>query len=206
MNPTASTAPGPELPAPGSPPPAPAAAFTVATFADLQAACVDQFPVYLLLGGELVPDADGRLTRQNAKKFKLMVRRLTSEEGAFAAELLNLAVAERKPDPKTGELRYDFEDPKFLEQRRQLENLVRAYILIRCVPELEAGWSQYRLALQVENPKLGKNLKSQRSLVEMQARWLAENFPDDLLEKLRRAAESDVVDEEGLADFFSSGN
>jgi hypothetical protein len=199
MNPPASPAPSSELPAPS-------AQFTTATFAELQAACVDQFPVYLLLGGELVPDADGRLTRQNAKKFKLLVRRLTSEEGAYAAELLNLAVAKRQPDPKTGELRYDFEDPEFLKERRQLENLVRAYILIRCVPEMEAGWNQYRLSQQAENPKLGKNLKTQRSLVELQAKWLAESFPDDLLEKLRRAADSDVVDEEGLADFFSSGS
>lgn len=193
----------PETPTPPNPP---EAEFTLADFDTLRAACAEEFPVHLAVGGELVPGPNGDLIRRHEKRLKVMVRRLTSEEAAYCAELMREAVPEKIRDPHTQEERYNLDAPEFLAKRRTLESLVRAYVLIRCVPEFEKGWSAYRLKTGGDNPKLGKKLSQQRALVTLQAAWLNENFPDDVLEKLRAAAESDVVDERKLADFFTTGN
>ncbi len=185
----------------------PAPTVIEADFHSLSAACSETFPVLLAVGGELVPDERRGHRREGAKLMRVQVRRLTAEESGYVAELLELAVPQRVKDPQTGEDRYDVLDAEFKKRQRELQWLARAWILIRCVPLLKEGWDAHRQSQSEPGSELTLGpLEKRRPAINAAGRWLAAKLPEDVLERLRAAAESDSVDEEALEGFFSSGS
>lgn len=188
-----------DSPAPKTLPPA-------ASFAELKSACGEYFDVVLAVGGRLVPAEDGGQRREGARLMTVNVRRMTASESAKAADLLLMAVPKRVTDPQSGEQRYDLLDAEYVKDKRALEVKARAWICVRCVRQIEEGWKAMRRekgqADEMGDAPLEKNITQ----IDQAARWLADTLPEDVLELLRRAAESQAVDEEALQDFFSSGS